>query len=88
MLEKSDTMSGTMIESKFQKLRWQKAAKENRDITLREISQQTCLSLGTVQKLSKGSVKGVRIETLDALCSYFGVASIAELVEYVPVQGV
>jgi DNA-binding Xre family transcriptional regulator len=75
-------MQNGMIESKFQTLRWQKAAQENRDITLREIAEQTQLSLGTIHKMSKGTVKGVRIETLDALCRYFAVSSISELIEF------
>ncbi|RYX83981.1 XRE family transcriptional regulator [bacterium] len=75
-------MQQGMIESKFQSLRFQKSAREQRTITLREIADQTNLSMGTVQKLAKGSVQGVRIETLDALCRYFGLKSLADLVEY------
>lgn len=75
-------MQHCMIESKFQALRFQKSAQEQRTITLREIARETHLSLGTVQKLSKGSLQGIKIETLDALCRYFGVSSIAELIEF------
>ena len=75
-------MQYAMIQSNFPRLKREKAARENRDITLREIAEKTELSLGTLQKLNSGSMKGVRIETLEALYNYFGLSSIADLVEF------
>ena len=77
----SDTMPESMIVSKFPALKRIKSAKENRDITLREIAEATNLSLGTIHKLSTGNINGVKVETLNALCRYFGVG-IGDLIEY------
>lgn len=72
----------TVINSNFQKLKREKAARENRDLPLRTIAEEAELSLATVHKISTGKVQGVRLSSIDALCTYFGVATIAELIEY------
>lgn len=73
-----------MIRSHFQDLRRKKEAKERRDITLRMVAEETGLSYGAVQRVSSGNTERVYISTLDALCRYFQVVSIAELIEYSP----
>ena len=76
----------TLISSNFQRLRRQKAAQENRDLPLRVIADESKLALGTVHKISTGEISGVRLSSIDALCAYFGVGSISELIEYKPQQ--
>lgn len=71
-----------LINSNFQKLRREKAARENRDLPLRTIAEEAQLALATVHKISTGNVSGVRLSSIDALCHYFGVSSIAELIEF------
>lgn len=77
-------MSRIMIRSNFDKLRRRKAFQENRNLPLRAIAQETGLSLGTIQRVSSGSMERINMSTLDALCGYFDVATIAELIEYEP----
>lgn len=74
----------TMFQSKFDELRWAKAAREKRNISLREIARESGLSLGTLQRVSTGNLESVNMSTLAGLCRYFAVRSISELVEYVP----
>ena len=72
-----------MIKSHFQDLRRRKAFQEGRNLPLRTIADETKLSLTTVQRISSGDMKGIRLTTLDTLCDYFGVESLSDLVEYV-----
>jgi DNA-binding Xre family transcriptional regulator len=71
-----------MIKSKFEKLRREKSARENRDLPMRVIAAETGLALGTVQRLNKGDMERVYLSTLDKLCGYFKVKEIGELIEY------
>lgn len=73
-----------MIRSHFQTLRRRKAAEENRNLTLRTIAQETGLAVGTVHRVSQDKLDRVNVTTLDALCRYFKVQSISELIEYLP----
>ncbi len=73
-----------MIRSKMAELRDRKAKKESRVLTVRIISAETGLSLGTVQRLLNGRFDRVYLGTLDVLCRYFQVIEIGELIEYVP----
>ena len=71
-----------MIKSNFEKLRHEKIQLEKRKLPLRTIADETGLSLGTIQRLNKGSQGRFYLSTLDKLCCYFGVGSISDLIEY------
>ena len=73
-----------MIKSKFDRLRREKSARENRDLPLRKIAEETGLALGTVARLNQGKMERVYLSTLDTLCDYFTLKEIGELIEYVP----
>ena len=76
-----------VVESRFHELRRRKALEEGRDISLRTVARETELALATVQRVAstdKDKVAGVRLSTLNALCDYFKVNSISELIEYKP----
>ncbi len=73
----------TLILSIFEDLRWKPYA-ESHKLSLRVIADESGVSLRTVHRISSGSTEGVRLTTLDALCKYFFVLRISELVEYVP----
>lgn len=73
-----------MIQLKVEELRRRKAYQENRKITLRVMAEETGLSLQTVHRINGGNVTAVELSTLNALCQFFKVQSISELMEYVP----
>ena len=73
-----------MIRSRFDRLRREKSARENRDLPLRTLAEETGLALGTVQRINKGDIERVYLSTLDTLCTYFGINDIGELIEYIP----
>lgn len=73
-----------MIKSHFEELRQKKASLEERKLPLRIIASEANLSLGTVQRLKKGTQGRVYFSTLNALCCYFGVQNISDLIEYIP----
>ena len=73
-----------MIRCKFDLLRRQKAARENRDISLRRVAQETGLAIATIQRLNKANSERIYLSTLDTLCRYFDVADLSELLEYAP----
>lgn len=75
----------SVIQSHFNDLRRKKGLEEKRDISLRTVARETKLALGTVQRMASETDEGfagVRISTLETLCKYFGVSSIADLIEY------
>ncbi|MGI4788795.1 MAG: helix-turn-helix domain-containing protein [Janthinobacterium lividum] len=73
-----------MIKLRFAELKRQKALREGRDLTLRKIASETGLAVDTVHRLNKGETGRVYLTTLDALCDYFDVKEVGELLEYVP----
>ncbi len=73
-----------MIRFKAAEMRTQKEHREGRTLSLRTISKETCLSLGTVHRLMNGDFDSIHFSTLDILCRYFNVSEIGELIEYVP----
>ena len=73
-----------MIKSHFDELRQKKAILEERKLPLRIVALEAGLSLGTVQRIKKGAEGRVYFSTLNALCSYFGVQNMSDLIEYVP----
>lgn len=73
-----------MIRTHFDDLRRAKAYREKRDLSLRTIAAETGLSINTIQRLRKGQTERVGLATLDALCRFFGLTNVGELIEYVP----
>jgi len=70
--------------SNFDSLRRKKAHREDRDISLRKVAEETGLALATVHKAAGAGIIRLNLATLGKLCKYFKVKSIAELVEYAP----
>lgn len=50
----------------------QKAAAEDRKITLQEVATETKISYLTLQKLRKPEGGGCQLSTVEKLCRYFG----------------
>jgi DNA-binding Xre family transcriptional regulator len=73
-----------MIRSNFDALRRQKEARENRDLTLRKIAEETQLSTSTLQRVKNPAIGDVTLSTVEKLCRYFGAKKIGDLIEYVP----
>jgi DNA-binding Xre family transcriptional regulator len=73
-----------LLRSAFDKLRRAKAARENREISLRTVAAETGLAFNTLQRVRKASLERVQAATLDKLCRYFRVKSLCDLVEYHP----
>ena len=70
-----------MIVSRFDDLRRTKGLNENRDLSLRQVAEETGLGFNTLQRLRKGETERVALSTLDKLCDYFGLVSLCELIE-------
>lgn len=75
---------GDMFISHYDKLRRQKEARENRDLPVRLIARETGLSSATINKMKSSEVQGVTLASIGKLCEYFGVKSVAQLVEWQP----
>jgi DNA-binding Xre family transcriptional regulator len=73
-----------MIVSKIDHLRRAKALAEGRDISIRAVAKEAKVSLSAVQRLRGAASGGVTLATVVALCEYFNVSSVADLIEYVP----
>lgn len=73
-----------MIKSAFDKLRRAKAARENREISIRTVAAETGLAFNTLQRVRNTTLERVHASTLDKLCRYFRVKSLCELVEFHP----
>jgi DNA-binding Xre family transcriptional regulator len=71
-----------MIVSKFDLLRRQKAFSERRDLSLRKVAEESGLALGTIQRMNNGDISKVHVTTLNALCRYFKLKSVSDLIEY------
>jgi DNA-binding Xre family transcriptional regulator len=82
MLSRGDC--GTMMRSHFEDLRRLKEFREKRDLPIRTISEETGLSQGAILRVKNLSLQRVYFSTLEALCSYFEVKTLSELIEYVP----
>lgn len=77
-----------MITTRFDELRRTKGLNENRDLSLRQVAEETGLGFNTLQRLRKGETERVALSTLDKLCDYFGLTSLCELIERVPTLAV
>lgn len=73
-----------MIKSNFDDLRRRKAYREHRNLPLRVIARETGLSLGAINRLKNERFERVYLSTLEKLCTYFAVATLSELIEFVP----
>lgn len=72
-----------MVQSRFDRLRQQKAERDGHKITLQMVTDATGIASSTLHKLSTGNWTGIYRNTIDALCKYFGVG-VGDLLEYVP----
>lgn len=73
-----------MMRSHFDDLRRLKEFREKRDLSIRTISEETGLSQGAILRVKNLSLERVYFSTLETLCMYFEVKSLADLIEYVP----
>jgi DNA-binding Xre family transcriptional regulator len=71
-----------LILSHFEDLRRHKEYRERRDLPIRIISEETGLSQGAILRVKNATMARISLSTLERLCRYFGVKSIAELIEY------
>ena len=73
-----------MIVSHFEDLRRHKEYRERRDLTVRRISEETGLSQGAILRVKNATMARISLSTLEALCRYFDVKALNELIEYMP----
>jgi DNA-binding Xre family transcriptional regulator len=73
-----------MIVSRIDYLRRAKALAEGRDISLRTVAREAGVSVNAVQRLRGAYPGGVTLATVDLLCRYFDVKTVADLIEYQP----
>jgi transcriptional regulator with XRE-family HTH domain len=64
---------------RFRQLRRELAAKEQRDVTLKEVSESTGIAISTLSRLESGGAQGVEIRTLERLAAFYKVGSGADL---------
>lgn len=73
-----------MISSHFEDLRRRKEYLERRDLPIRKISEETGLSQGAILRVKNATMERISLSTLEALCRYFDVKSLSDLIEYEP----
>jgi putative transcriptional regulator len=71
------------IKNHFMRLWNRKEAREERRITLTEISEQTGVGWGTVNRWKREEVNRYDADILSAFCAYFE-CGIGDLLEYTP----
>lgn len=76
-----------MMRSHFEQLRRHKVYVEQRDLPIRIIAEETGLSQGAILRVKNLKMERVYLSTLERLCRYFDVKSLAELIEFVPDDG-
>ena len=64
---------------RFRQLRREMSAREQRDVTLKDVSEATGIAISTLSRLESGSAKGVELETLAKLAAYYKADSRADL---------
>lgn len=74
----------TVFVSHFQKLVLRKSAQVGRRLSLRDIAEDSRISLATIQKANAGKMDQISMPTVAALCTYFKLKRITDLVEWVP----
>lgn len=73
-----------MFLSHFENQRRHKEYIEKRDLTIRKIAEETGLSQGAILRVKNATMERISLTTLEALCRYFNVSSLCDLIEYVP----
>ena len=73
-----------MIISHFENLSRRKEYRESRDLSVRTISEETRLSQGAILRVKNATMARISLSTLEALCRYFEVKGLNNLIEYVP----
>lgn len=73
-----------MILSHFEDLRRLKEFRERRNLPIRTIAEETGLSQGAILRVKNVTMERISLSTLEALCRYFSVKSLSDLIEYVP----
>lgn len=73
-----------VIRTRLPELRREKEYEERRRLPLRVLSAETGLAVNTIQRFLRGDLERVSVGTLNRLCHYFQVESIADLIEYIP----
>ena len=71
------------IKNHFMRQWNQKEAKENRRITLTEISEETGVGWGTVNRWKRADIDRFDASVLSAFCAYFE-CGVGDLLEYLP----
>jgi len=64
---------------RFRQLRRELSAKEQRDVTLKEVNEATGIAISTLSRLESGSAQGVEIKTLEKLAAFYRTNSGADL---------
>ncbi|BCM89373.1 hypothetical protein IAD21_01219 [Abditibacteriota bacterium] len=74
----------SVIQSHFNELRRKKGLAENRDISIRAVARETGIAHTTLLRIAANGeeVQGIRLSTVNALCVYFGVNDINELIQF------
>jgi DNA-binding Xre family transcriptional regulator len=70
---------GKRVAFRFRQLRREMSAREQRDITLQDVSAATGIAISTLSRLESGKAKGVELETLAKLAAYYSANSGADL---------
>jgi len=73
-----------LIVSHFEQLRRHKAYIEKRNLPIRTIAAETGLSQGAILRVKNVTMERIALSTMETLCGYFKVKSLAELIEYFP----
>lgn len=73
-----------MFQSRFADLVREKEYRDKRHLSLRTIAEESGLSINTISRVKSGNLSALRMSTFEALCAYFEVQSVADLLEYVP----
>lgn len=60
---------------RFRQLRREMSAREQRDITLKDVSEATGIAISTLSRLESGNAKGVEFDTLAKLATFYGTRS-------------
>lgn len=70
------------VKWKARQLRLNRAARQGQPVTMKEVAKATGLALSRISEIENGAAEGVRFDTLIKLAEYYGVASVADLLEF------
>lgn len=71
------------VKNKFPLLLADKGIKENRRISIAEVSRNTGIAERTLQAWARNDITRFDTPVIEALCAYFN-CSVCELLEYIP----